>query len=194
MTQAIEKVAAWRRSDAAPRRDPHVAEPQTTRLSRREPCDRREHDGAGNEPDARVGKRIDVGVRQREGENRIGREGEHRDRGQDGGSHRADYLVGLPDEAFSAVECIPRRRTQHFVVRRASPIPSRPAPGPDDLDRWVPIVFWWPKAPAQTRMMPVSTTDIAPTLSNRHRDPDAHDLDGQCLDLGRAGVGACARR
>jgi len=66
--------------------------------------------------------------------------------------------------------------------------------GPYDLDRRVPIVFWWPKAPAQTRMMPVTTTDIAPTLANVIGIETPADLDGQCLDLGRVGARACPRR
>jgi hypothetical protein len=43
--------------------------------------------------------------------------------------------------------------------------------------------------------MPGSTTDIAPTLANVIGIQQAlTDLDGQYLDLGRAGLVACARR
>lgn len=66
--------------------------------------------------------------------------------------------------------------------------------GPYDLDRRVPIVFWWPRAPAQTRMLPVATTDIAPTLAHVLGIQAPSDLDGQCLDLGEFGGGGCPRR
>ena len=60
---------------------------------------------------------------------------------------------------------------------------------PHDLDRRVPIVFWWPGAPAQTRMLPVATTDIAPTLANIIGITAPADLDGRCLDIGDFGGG-----
>lgn len=67
--------------------------------------------------------------------------------------------------------------------------------GPYDLDRRVPIVFWWPGAPAQTRILPVATTDIAPTLAHIVGIGAPADLDGRCLDLADfdsgAGAGAC---
>lgn len=63
--------------------------------------------------------------------------------------------------------------------------------GPHDLDRRVPIVFWWPGAPAQTRMLPVATTDIAPTLAHIVGIAAPGDLDGRCLNIGDFGTGPC---
>lgn len=63
--------------------------------------------------------------------------------------------------------------------------------GPYDLDRRVPIVFWWPKAPAQSRILPIATTDIAPTLAHIAGVPAPSDLDGRCLNLADFGTGAC---
>ncbi len=63
--------------------------------------------------------------------------------------------------------------------------------GPYDYDRRVPIVFWWPKAPAQVRGMPVTTTDIAPTLAHIAGIPAPGDLDGRCLDVPGSGAAPC---
>lgn len=63
--------------------------------------------------------------------------------------------------------------------------------GPYDLDRRVPIVFWWPGAPAQDRILPVATTDIAPTLAHLLGIAAPADLDGRCLELADFGTGPC---
>ena len=49
-----------------------------------------------------------------------------------------------------------------------------------DYDRRVPILFWWPGAPAANRPEPIETVDIAPTLSAMAgvRPPK---MDGRCL-------------
>lgn len=38
--------------------------------------------------------------------------------------------------------------------------------GPYRHDTAVPIIFWWPGAKPQTRVLPVATTSIVPTLAN----------------------------
>ncbi len=76
-------------------------------------------------------------------------------------------------------------------------VPARPTryvtghPGPYDPDRRVPIVFWWPGAPAQDRILPVATTDIAPTLAHLLGIAAPADLDGRCLELADFGTGPC---
>lgn len=63
--------------------------------------------------------------------------------------------------------------------------------GPYDLDRRVPVIFWWPKAPAQSRILPIATTDIAPTLAHIAGVPAPQDLDGRCLNLAGLGTAPC---
>jgi predicted AlkP superfamily pyrophosphatase or phosphodiesterase len=64
--------------------------------------------------------------------------------------------------------------------------------GPYDLDRQVPIVFWWRGAPAQSRILPITTTDIAPTLAHIAGIGAPADLDGRCLNLANFGIGPCS--
>lgn len=63
--------------------------------------------------------------------------------------------------------------------------------GPYDLDRQVPIVFWWRGAPAQSRILPVTTTDIAPTLAHIAGIDAPTDLDGRCLNIADFGKVPC---
>jgi len=63
--------------------------------------------------------------------------------------------------------------------------------GPYRYDTSVPIVFWWPGMKAQTRIQPVDTTAIAPTLANIIGVKPPNDLDGICLDLGYPGAPKC---
>lgn len=65
--------------------------------------------------------------------------------------------------------------------------------GPYAHDTAVPIVFWWPGAKPQTRLLPVDTTSIAPTLANIAGITPPGDLDGPCLDIGYPGASPCAR-
>lgn len=53
-----------------------------------------------------------------------------------------------------------------------------------DHDRQVPILFWWPGAPSETRPAPAETVDIAPTLAAAAGIMPPVPVDGQCLDLG----------
>ncbi|MET0270024.1 MAG: alkaline phosphatase family protein [Sphingomonas sp.] len=54
---------------------------------------------------------------------------------------------------------------------------------PWNYDRRVPILFWWKGAPAETRFLPVETTDIAPTLAATLGITPPDDVDGRCLPL-----------
>jgi predicted AlkP superfamily pyrophosphatase or phosphodiesterase len=56
--------------------------------------------------------------------------------------------------------------------------------GPYHHDTAVPIVFWWPGAKPATRILPVDTTSIAPTLANLAGIRAPADLDGRCIDIG----------
>jgi predicted AlkP superfamily pyrophosphatase or phosphodiesterase len=60
---------------------------------------------------------------------------------------------------------------------------------PWNHDRQVPILFWWPGAPSETRPAPAETVDIAPTLAAVAGIVPPVPVDGQCLDLG----GNCAK-
>ncbi|KKC25171.1 alkaline phosphatase family protein [Sphingomonas sp. SRS2] len=55
---------------------------------------------------------------------------------------------------------------------------------PWDYDRQIPILFWWPGAPAETRDQPIETVDIAPTLASVAGITPPVPVDGDCLDLG----------
>jgi predicted AlkP superfamily pyrophosphatase or phosphodiesterase len=63
--------------------------------------------------------------------------------------------------------------------------------GPYHHDTAVPIIFWWPGATAQTRLLPVDTTAIAPTLANVMGVTVPGDLDGSCLDIGHPAAPKC---
>ena len=65
--------------------------------------------------------------------------------------------------------------------------------GPYRNDTAVPIVFWWQGMKGQTRILPVDTTMIAPTLANIIDAKPPADLDGTCFDLGFPGAPKCAR-
>ncbi len=95
-----------------------------------------------------------------------------------------------------------RGRTGDIVVAYKSGVstaPIRPTrfimghAGPYHHDTAVPIIFWWPGVKAETRILPVDTTSIAPTLANIVGIKPPGDLDGPCLDLGYPGVAACPR-
>lgn len=93
-------------------------------------------------------------------------------------------------------------RTGDIVVAYKSGIsvaPIRPTrfimghAGPYHHDTAVPIIFWWRGAKPQTRVLPVATTSIAPTLANAIGVKTPGDLDGSCLDLGYPEAPACKR-
>jgi arylsulfatase A-like enzyme len=65
--------------------------------------------------------------------------------------------------------------------------------GPYHHDTAVPIIFWWRGAKPQTRILPIATTSIAPTLANAIGVNAPGDLDGSCLDLGYPDAPACKR-
>jgi hypothetical protein len=52
-----------------------------------------------------------------------------------------------------------------------------------NYDRQVPILFWWPGAPSETRFLPIEAVDIAPTLAKAAGLAAPTDLDGRCLPL-----------
>ena len=53
---------------------------------------------------------------------------------------------------------------------------------PWDHDRQVPILFWWPGAPSETRATPIETVDIAPTLA-AVAGVKTPEVDGRCVAL-----------
>jgi arylsulfatase A-like enzyme len=55
----------------------------------------------------------------------------------------------------------------------------------------VPIIFWWHDAKPQTRILPIDTTAIAPTLANIVGVKTPGDLDGTCMDIGYPGAPNC---
>ncbi len=65
--------------------------------------------------------------------------------------------------------------------------------GPYRSDTAVPIVFWWQGIKGQTRILPVDTTMIAPTLANIIDVKTPAVLDGRCFDLGFPGASKCTR-
>jgi predicted AlkP superfamily pyrophosphatase or phosphodiesterase len=65
--------------------------------------------------------------------------------------------------------------------------------GPYRNDAAVPIAFWWQGMKGQTRILPVDTTMIAPTLANIIDAKPPADLDGTCFDLGFPGAPKCKR-
>jgi predicted AlkP superfamily pyrophosphatase or phosphodiesterase len=95
-----------------------------------------------------------------------------------------------------------RGRTGDIVVAYKSGVstaPIRPTrfimghAGPYHHDTAVPIIFWWRGAKPQTRILPVATTSIAPTLANIAGVKAPGDLDGSCLDLGYPETSACPK-
>lgn len=95
-----------------------------------------------------------------------------------------------------------RGRTGDIVVAYkagVSTAPVRPTrfimghAGPYRHDTAVPIIFWWKGAKPGTRLLPVDTTSIAPTLANIVGIKAPADLDGPCLDLGYPGAPDCPR-
>jgi predicted AlkP superfamily pyrophosphatase or phosphodiesterase len=93
-------------------------------------------------------------------------------------------------------------RTGDIVVAYKSGIsvaPIRPTrfimghAGPYRHDTAVPIIFWWRGVKSQTRLLPVDTTLIAPTLANIMGVRAPADLDGSCLDIGYPGASACGK-
>jgi predicted AlkP superfamily pyrophosphatase or phosphodiesterase len=65
--------------------------------------------------------------------------------------------------------------------------------GPYHHDMAVPIVFWWRGVEGQTRVLPVDTTMIAPTLANVVQVQPPANIDGTCFDLGFPGAVKCKR-
>lgn len=81
-----------------------------------------------------------------------------------------DVIVALKS-GVSAARALPTR----FMMGHA---------GPYRHDTAVPIMFWWSGAQPATRILPVDTTSIAPTLANLAGIKPPADLDGQCIDIG----------
>lgn len=63
---------------------------------------------------------------------------------------------------------------------------------PWDYDRRIPMLFWWPGATFDWRILPVETVDIAPTLAAKLGLTPPADIDGRCLPLA-AGGGDCPK-
>lgn len=81
-----------------------------------------------------------------------------------------DVIVALKS-GISAARALPTR----FMMGHA---------GPYHHDTAVPIVFWWSGAKPATRLLPVDTTSIAPTLAHLAGIKAPADLDGRCIDIG----------
>ena len=81
-----------------------------------------------------------------------------------------DVIVALKS-GVSAARALPTR----FMMGHA---------GPYHHDTAVPIVFWWSGAKPATRLLPVDTTSIAPTLAHLAGIKAPADLDGRCIDIG----------
>jgi predicted AlkP superfamily pyrophosphatase or phosphodiesterase len=81
-----------------------------------------------------------------------------------------DIIVALKS-GVSAARALPTR----FMMGHA---------GPYHHDTAVPIIFWWPDAKPASRILPVDTTSIAPTLASLAGIKVPGDLDGRCLDIG----------
>ncbi len=113
--------------------------------------------------------------------------------------------AGLPADEMTilqrfAVNADPTRAGDIFVAFQPFTylgIPTKPGDTiaghgtPYNYDRRVPIIFWWPDAPAQERPLPVKTIDIAPTLSHILGFAPPSPVDGRCLELADFGSGAC---
>ncbi|MEK9967560.1 MAG: alkaline phosphatase family protein [Ferrovibrio sp.] len=81
-----------------------------------------------------------------------------------------DVILALKS-GVSAARALPTR----FMMGHA---------GPYHHDTAVPIVFWWSGAKPATRILPVDTTSIAPTLAHLAGIKTPADLDGRCIDIG----------
>ncbi len=81
-----------------------------------------------------------------------------------------DVIVALKS-GVSAARALPTR----FMMGHA---------GPYHHDTAVPIVFWWAGAKPATRILPVDTTSIAPTLAALAGIKAPAGLDGGCIDIG----------
>jgi predicted AlkP superfamily pyrophosphatase or phosphodiesterase len=77
-----------------------------------------------------------------------------------------------------------------FAERTSFGMPTKPGDSvaghgtPWNHDRQVPILFWWPGAPAASRDQPAQVVDIAPTLAAVAGIRPPVPVDGRCLDLG----------
>jgi len=60
-----------------------------------------------------------------------------------------------------------------------------------NYDRRVPMLFWWPGAKFEWRILPVETVDIAPTLATAVGVSPPADIDGRCLQLPAGSGVAC---
>jgi len=77
-----------------------------------------------------------------------------------------------------------------FGERTSFGVPSKPGDAvaghgtPWNHDRQVPILFWWPKAPSESRGPTAQVVDIAPTLAAVAGIAPGAPVDGHCIDLG----------
>ncbi|MDA5195016.1 alkaline phosphatase family protein [Govanella unica] len=65
--------------------------------------------------------------------------------------------------------------------------------GASDLNRRVPMLFWWPGVASQERAVPVAVTDLAPTLAAYIGVQPDGTIDGRCLNIGET-EDICARK
>lgn len=77
-----------------------------------------------------------------------------------------------------------------FRERTSFGVPSKPGDtvaghgSPWNHDRQVPILFWWPGAPSESRGPTAQVVDIAPTLAAVAGITPGAPVDGRCIDLG----------
>ncbi|MBX3480136.1 MAG: alkaline phosphatase family protein [Caulobacter sp.] len=115
-----------------------------------------------------------------------------------------DPAPGTPPEMFTlkqraALSAVTGRSPDVAVILKPGVYPLRAKVGGAisthgsawDYDRRVPILVWWPGATGQERMLPIDTTDIAPTLAHLIDVEAPADVDGRCIDLGGFAVDAC---
>jgi len=110
----------------------------------------------------------------------------------------ASVPPGTPPDMLTLVQRMrlsydPERSGDIFAVyreRTSFGVPSKPGDTvaghgtPWNYDRQVPILFWWPEAPADNRAAPAEVVDIAPTLASVAGIAPGGPVDGRCLDLG----------
>ena len=93
-------------------------------------------------------------------------------------SGRSGDIIVAFKSGISTARALPTR----FIMGHA---------GPYHHDTAVPIMFWWRGSTAQTRLLPVDTTAIAPTLASIIGVTVPGDLDGGCLDIGHPAAPKC---
>lgn len=100
-------------------------------------------------------------------------------------------MLTMPQRMYLSYD--PQRSGDIFTVfaeRTSFGIPTKAGDSvaghgtPWNYDRQIPILFWWPGAPASSRDQAAQVVDIAPTLAAVAGIRPPVPVDGRCLDLG----------